>query len=236
MYVTARNQESQWDVRRSLDDARKTTDQSLDDLQDTWWTENEYGQTFRSPRLFSAVLENYRSAVKAGSRLFLEDLQFYTNVIDALLGWLNNEIQLYNGGHASQWLLTYSYLMGSLNQLGAEQALCGAFHSVVCLSRREIFYHANVSFAAEATFRLYRQTFPVDRESDFRTRPHFRFFSVVSILSSGNILRKFRLLRNGHRSVRLWLFSSERDGLPRDWPTYSHRIRSSCSGNRIGTS
>jgi len=46
--------------------------------------------------------------------------------------------------------------MATTNSLGAEQALCRAFHSVVCFSRRETLAYANYSFAAETLFRLYR--------------------------------------------------------------------------------
>jgi hypothetical protein len=53
-------------------------------------------------------------------------------------------------------LHAYGYLMATANSIGAEQALCRAFHSVVCFSRRETLAYANYSFAGEALFRLYR--------------------------------------------------------------------------------
>jgi len=99
---------------------------------------------------------------------FWEEVQFYTNIIDSLLGWLNRELMSYrphldhrqDNGQAgvglSQWLVAYSYLMGSLNYVGGEQAMCAAFHSVVCFSHRETFYYANFTFSAEAVYRLYR--------------------------------------------------------------------------------
>ena len=178
-YITARSTESQAIAKKNLDYARRTSDLSLVDLQGSWPIDSlaDYGQTFRSPRLFTAVMANHRSAVKV-SGSFWEELQFYTDVIDAMLGWLNDEIQSFDEfSDISRWLIAYSYLMGSLNYIGAEQTLCGAFFSVVCFSHKETYYFANFSFAGEATFRLYRQTFPVDRGDDeWRTRPHSKFF------------------------------------------------------------
>ena len=42
------------------------------------------------------------------------------------------------------WLLAYFHLMGAVNYLGGEQALCTAFHSVICFGHREIFLYAEL--------------------------------------------------------------------------------------------
>ena len=110
-----------------------------------------------------------------------------------ILGWLDREI---NARTATRWgsfrngaagssglsfigsgdrgsgrlnglLQTYGYLMAAVGYIGAEQALCSAFHSVVCFSHRETFYYANYSFAGESLFRLYRHSYP----SDIRSSP-----------------------------------------------------------------
>ena len=70
--------------------------------------------------------------------------------------------------------------MASINYLGAEQALCGVFHSLVCFSHRETFRYANYSFSGEAAFRLYRQTYPELREEGWRLDTHRHFFPQLS--------------------------------------------------------
>jgi len=135
---------------------------------------------FRSPHLFAAILERHRSAVKVGVAGFWDEVQFYTDVIDEMLGWLNREVaaesnpavrggappkaQVSSGSPALWGLLqSYGYLMGAISYLGAEQTLCTVFHSIICFSHRETFYYANFSFAGEALFRLYRQSYVGDR-------------------------------------------------------------------------
>lgn len=181
IYSTARDPDSQSSLWLNLIEARLTSDKSIDELSHSWPIDQlaDYGQTYRSPRLFAAVLANHRSAVKPSGN-FWDEVQFYTDVIDALLGWLNSEITRYRRGDLLRWLVAYSYLMGSLNYLGAEQALCHSFHSIVCFSHRETFFYANFSFAGEAVFRLYRQTFPRSREDGWMSLPHQRFFPRLS--------------------------------------------------------
>ena len=70
--------------------------------------------------------------------------------------------------------------MASINYLGAEQALCGVFHSVVCFSHRDTFRYANYSFSGEAAFRLYRQTYPEPRQPGWRVDAHHNFFPQLS--------------------------------------------------------
>ena len=73
--------------------------------------------------------------------------------------------------------------MASINYLGAEQALCGVFHSVVCFSpfsHRDTFRYANYSFSGEAAFRLYRQTYPEPRQAGWRVDAHNNFFPQLS--------------------------------------------------------
>ena len=154
--------------------ARKTTDDNMDILPQ-WPGNSEDGQMFRSPHLFAAVLDNHRSQVKVGN-YFWDELQFYTNIIDVLFGWLNRELDIFGETEIWGWLLAYSYLMGSINYLGAEQALCSAFYSIICFSHRETFYYANFSFSGEAVFRVYRQAYPDLREGIWRITPHEHFF------------------------------------------------------------
>ena len=92
-------------------------------------------------------------------------------------GWVTRDVDLYQDDSLWRWLMAYTYLMGSINHLGAEQALCSVFHAIICFSHRETFYYANASFSGETAFRLYRQSFPVDRlDPSWRTRPHGQFF------------------------------------------------------------
>ena len=174
MYTTARSFESQVIAKEDLDYSRKITDESLDALY-SWPGRPEDGQLFRSPHLFAAVLDKHRSQVKVGN-YFWDELQFYTNIIDVIFGWLNRELGIFSGSDVWKWLLAYSYLMGGINYLGAEQALCSAFYSIICFSHRETFFYANFSFSGEAVFRLYRQAYPDDREGIWRITPHQHFF------------------------------------------------------------
>ena len=174
MFVTARNFESQVAAKEDLDYARKITDDSLDKIL-SWPGIAEDGQLFRSPHLFAAVLDNHRTNVKVGN-YFWDELQFYTNIIDVIFGWLSRELGIFGESDVWKWFLAYSYLMGSVNYLGAEQSLCSAFYSIICFSHRETFYYANFSFSGEAAFRLYRQSYPDYREGIWRITPHEQFF------------------------------------------------------------
>ena len=192
--------------------ARTRSDQSLAAIADVW--PPTAGGTagagdpaaerlmFRSPHLFAAILHSHRVAVKVGDH-FRDEVQFYTDVIDAMLGWLNRELGGGGSGdirlpdHLWGLLHSYGYLMGAVGYVGAEQALCTVFHSVVCFSHKETFYYANFSFSAEALFRLYRQSYPTlsvsltaaaqtgdesvaatvgDRTDGWRTADHRTFF------------------------------------------------------------
>lgn len=73
--------------------------------------------------------------------------------------------------HLSGLLHAYGYLIAAISYVGAEQALCSVFHSFVCFSHRETFYYANLSFAGEAVFRLYRHAYPLVDEQTERRRP-----------------------------------------------------------------
>lgn len=119
----------------------------------------------------------------------LYKVQFYADLIDVILGWLDRDIasrtsslrtaaatttgssgmtlnsRIGNGGRLNGFLQTYGYLMAAVSYIGAEQALCSVFHSVVCFSHRETFYYANYSFAGESLFRLYRHSYPPDVRS-----------------------------------------------------------------------
>ncbi len=161
-------------AKEDLDISRKKTDQTLQHL-DYWPGLDEDGHMYKSRYLFSAVLERHRSLVKVGN-YFQDEIQFYTNLLDVLGGWLTREVALFGEDHIWKWLLSYTYLMGSINYLGAEQALCSVFFSIICFSHRETFYYANYSFSGEAVFRLYRQSYPEERGGGWRIASHQKFF------------------------------------------------------------
>lgn len=155
-----------------------------------------YGQAFRSPRLFNAVLHNHRLRVNNEIR-FWEELDFFTKAVEAMLGWMirlslesgaRDEIgiedtykwlsHIYLQSEIPRWLISHSYLIASLNYLGAEQALCNAFNSVVCFSRAESFAYANISFSGEAMFHMFRLSYPNHWPNSARTDDkddHFKY-------------------------------------------------------------
>jgi len=174
-----------------LDDARFITDLSLTTLHP--WPFNDPADLngeditpmFKSPHLFAAVLGGHRASVQPGV-YFWDEIQFYADIIDAFLGWLNRDV---GGGecggrgvdhqHPLPGLLqSYSYLMGAIGYIGAEQALCAVFSAIVCFSHRETFYYANYSFSGEAVFRLYRQSYAGLRHNPtgWRVTTHQTFF------------------------------------------------------------
>ena len=161
-------------AKEELDGSRSATDQTLDDIR-IWPGIDNDGHLYKSRYLFRAVLNRHRVMVKVGNN-FQDELQFYTNVIDVLFGWITREVELFGENDIWRWLVAYTYLMGSINYLGAEQALCSVFFSVICFSHRETFYYANYSFSGEATFRLYRQSYPEERGGHWRITSHQRFF------------------------------------------------------------
>ena len=62
---------------------------------------------YRTPHLFAAILERHRASVKVGS-YFWDELHFYTDIIDAMLGWLNRAVDgppsaAVGVASASQW-------------------------------------------------------------------------------------------------------------------------------------
>ena len=173
--MTARNFESQIYAKEKLDIARSRVDETLSYLR-YWPGDQDSVEMFKTRYLFQAVLDRHRSLVKIGT-YFWDEVQYYTDIIDVLFGWVTRDVNLYNDESLWRWLLAYSYLMGSINYLGSEQALCSVFFSIICFSHKETFYYANASFSGETAFRMYRQSFPVDREdSAWRTRPHAQFF------------------------------------------------------------
>ena len=155
--------------------ARSMVDMTLHSLQ--YWPGNKDSvEMFRSRYLFEAVLSRHRSLVKIGT-YFWDEVQYYTDVIDVIFGWVARDVVLYQDDTLWRWLMAYTYLMGSINYLGAEQALCSVFHAIICFSHKETFYYANASFSGESAFRMYRQSFPIDRaDSQWRTQPHSHFF------------------------------------------------------------
>ena len=143
IYVTARSLESQMDAKEALDSARRATDISLSEL--TYWPgQTEDGHMYKSRYLFAAVLERHRELSKVGN-YYQDEIQFYTDMIDVMFGWLTREVEMFGENSIWRWLLAYTYLMGSINYLGAEQTLCSVYYSMVCFSHRETFYYANYS-------------------------------------------------------------------------------------------
>ena len=172
--------------------------------------------------MFAAVLGRHRKLLSAaaaetsmsdsvsgdGGVYFRDEVQYYTDIIRVLVGWIHRAALVYGdsgggggggsgggggvivtaddgddgtsyysdavwrwfydtrsdvnaapgSGAISRWLLSYGYLMAGINEIGAEQALCAAFRSLVCFSHKETFYYASRAFAGEAAFRLYRRS------------------------------------------------------------------------------
>ena len=96
-----------------------------------------------------------------------------------IFGWLTREVEIFGGDDLWRWLLSYTYLMGSINYVGAEQSLCSVFFSIICFSHRETFYYANYSFSGEAAFRLYRQSYPERRGDGWRIASQPKFFPAL---------------------------------------------------------
>ena len=144
------------------------------------------------------MLHNHRLRLNNENR-FWEELDFFTKAVEAMLSWMirlslgsftQEEIGMENiykwirhvnlQSQVPRWLISHSYLLASLNYLGAEQALCNAFNSVVCFSRAESFAYANISFSGEAMFHMFRLSYPnpwpnsarIDEKDD-----HFKFSS-----------------------------------------------------------
>lgn len=195
IYITARSEYTQVEAKDALDAARGRSDRSLSQLL-IWPGTGGYeapgpsdDKMFRSKPLFAAFLGHHRLDVKHGG-YFWDEIQYYTDIIDVLLGWFNRgsdalpetglTSQTYHRRRIWQLMNTYGYLLGAVSYLGAEQALCTVFHAIVCFSHRETFYYANFSFAGEALYRLYRQSYPstegVGRGADWRTASHQSFF------------------------------------------------------------
>ena len=166
--------ESAMRTKSELDKSKRATDDTLMSLE-YWPGQEEDGHMYKSPLLFAAVLDRHRELVKVGN-YYQDEILFYTNIIDVLFGWLTREVEMFGDTTVWRWLLAYTYLMGSINYLGAEQALCSVYFSMVCFSHRETFYYSNYSFAGEAAFRMYRQSYPDERGGGWKTSSHNRFF------------------------------------------------------------
>lgn len=191
-YVTSRSEYTQVDAKDALDTARMRSDRSLSQLLIWPGTGGSDAQShsddkmFRSKPLFAAFLGHHRLDVKHGA-YFWDEIQYYTDIIDVLLGWFNRasdelpDTDLNSQRRIWQLMNAYGYLLGAVSYLGAEQALCTVFHAIVCFSHRETFYYANFSFAGEALYRLYRQAYPASssdggRGADWRTASHQSVF------------------------------------------------------------
>ena len=166
--------ESQLDSKEELDIARDRTDQSLEELE-MWPGLEEDGAIYKSSYLFAAVLQDHREGVQNGKD-FWDEVQFYTDVIDVVYGWLHKKTYYLGDGMLWKWVTAYDALMGSINYLGAEQALCSVFHSIICFTHRQTYFYANYSFSGEAAFRMYRQAFPLKREEGWKITSHQNLF------------------------------------------------------------
>ena len=131
---------------------------------------------YRSANFFNAILQRHRASVKPGL-YFWDEIQFYSDIIENFLLWLNYEVdeclssfyytenrlimlvsQPTSSSLITKALKSFSYLVYSLAYLGAEQSLCICFHSLICFSHKETFHYANVTFSAEIMFRTYTQS------------------------------------------------------------------------------
>lgn len=101
--------------------------------------------------VLSAILKRHRAETRIGQN-FIDDIQFYTNVIESTIDWLKTDSD-------GQWMTIYGHLLNSANFLTGEQSLCNAFNSLVCFSHRERLFYVNYTFTGEATFRLYRRAY-----------------------------------------------------------------------------
>ena len=177
MYVTARDEDSQGIARDYLNSAYIGTNMALYGLS-TWPGDITPGYMYKSNIMFSAVLSKHRDDVTT-SVYFWDEMEYYTSVIDVIYTWYMKELRhMEYGDHDQLWkyLMSYSYLLGSINYVGGDQALCSVFQSVVCFSYMETFYYVNFSMGGESVFRLYRHSSPLEHESSWKFQEHSYFF------------------------------------------------------------
>jgi len=97
LYAAARSVESQAALRSGLERSAVRTDRTMTELP-VWPPADSSDFTssmLRSPGLFAAVLDRQRSILLetgGGSGRFWEEMEFYTDVVDALVGWLYRAI------------------------------------------------------------------------------------------------------------------------------------------------
>lgn len=179
------------------------TDILLSNLFNIWpyFFHQKNSTIYRSANFFNAILLRHRASVKPGL-YFWDEIQFYADIIENFLLWLNYEIDeclnsFHGTGHhyivffshtPSSSLMTsalksFSYLVNSLAYLGAEQSLCICFHSLICFSHKETFYYANLTFSAEVMFRTYIQSlklFTEHKNDEIKNREYNILFPELS--------------------------------------------------------
>lgn len=107
----------------------------------------------------------HRGSIQADT-YFWDEIQYYTDIIDAFHRWLTRDLTLIAGPDEAdlqlwRWIEVHHQLLTALNYLGAEQALCGVYKAVVCFSHLETFFYANFSFSGEAAFKFFIENHPL---------------------------------------------------------------------------
>ena len=179
------------------------TDILLSNLFTSWpfFFRQKNSTIYRSANFFNAILLRHRSSVKGGL-YFWDEIQFYADIIENVLLWLDYEIDeclrsfqdtsnhyllflspLSLSSMMNKALKSFNYLVNSLAYLGAEQSLCICFHSLICFSHKETFYYANLTFSAEMMFRTYIHSlklFTEHKNDDIKTREYNVVFPELS--------------------------------------------------------
>jgi hypothetical protein len=190
LYVTARTSDDKT-IQLDLQSARRQVNTTLASLV-TWPGKAADGYIFQSNSLFTAMLEQRRARMTSASGtadtdVWVREVLFYTDLIDVFYGWLAAGTgQGTWAGDVGPWLLAYRQLLGCVNSLGTEQALCSVYHAVVCFGHRETMFYLNYTFSAETSFRLYRHSYPSlrlqgnDDNSAWHLRDHHDLFPTLA--------------------------------------------------------
>ena len=179
MYLTGRTEYKQIVWKERLDMKRKITDDTLYNLR-VGAGDTAIGHSYRSPELLAHVINRYRHGSKITGE-FMNDLQFYTDVIYDLTAGVGLNSPHLKRGNLWKWMTAYHRLMVTVNYLGVEQTLCSVLYSIICFSHRETFYYANLTYSAEAAFRDYQHVYPGDHGGDWRNTDRSRFLPNLTL-------------------------------------------------------
>lgn len=100
-------------------DFRSVIDRNLEKLE-FWPGLESDGRMYKNYHLFAAVLNKHRNELKPGKN-FVDETQFYTNILDTIFAWIHREMSLF-GEDDWRHLQAYGYLIAAINFIGAEQA------------------------------------------------------------------------------------------------------------------